>query len=277
MKTRSDVDIERTLVDLRWPTADTAERKQMFLNTYRWRAAARLTQRAHSRRLMLGWTAACCIFLLITSIVSVRTLNTIQVIAERILVPASTVAGPLPHPEQGSNGSGEGTGTGGTTLGWRLPIAVQPDTTVPLLSRLLADEANHTATVAKSGFTLLVDVTSGQILGVTSVTTPDASSFDIVSPSSPPSVSQLFPALDGNTFFHRIKGKIISITPIPTYIDKNSTMKPASVAVLVGAWGGWKLTFVVDEATSTFLGVSWSTHVTGVVLSSWRGAYIIGK
>ena len=277
MKTRSDVDIERTLMDVRWPTADTAERKQMFLNTYRRRAAARLTQRAHSRRLMLGWTAVCCIFLLITSIVSVHTLNTIQVIAERILVPASAVAGPLPYPEQGGNSSGEGTGTGGTTLGWRLPVAVQTGSTAPFLSHLLADRTHHTATVAKDGFTFLTDTISGQILGVTSSKMPDLSDFNIVYPSSSLAVSQVLPALVDNVFFDRTDGKVLSVTPIPTYVDKNATLKPASAAVLVSGRNSWRFTFVVDAATNTLLGVSWSTHVIGVVLSSWRGAYMIGE
>ncbi len=277
MKTWRDADIEKHLTDLRWPPVDNAERRQTFLNTYRWRAAARLTQRVHARRLMLGWTAACCIVLLVTSIVTVSTLNTMQVIAERILVPASTVAGPLPHPEQGGNGSGEGTGAGGTTQGWRLPVAVQAGTTTPLLSHLLADRVHHTATVAKDGFTLLVDTLSGQILGVTSSRISNRTDFDTVPSSSPIAVSQVLPALVSNTFFHRIDGKVISVTPIPTYIDKNSIVKPAIAAVLVSGTGGWQFTFVVDAAGSKFLGVSWSTHVTSVVLSSWRGAYIIGK
>ena len=278
MKTWRDADIEKSLTDLRWPPVDNVERKQTFLNTYQQRAARRSAQHTRPHGLALGWTVACCcILLIVTGIVTVRTLNTMQVIAERILVPASTVAGPLPHPEQGGNGSGEGTGTGGTTLGWRLPVAVQTGSTAPFLSHLLADRTHHTATVAKDGFTLLTDTISGQILGVTSSKIPDRSDFNIVYPSSSLAASQVLPALVDNAFFHRIDGKVLSVTPIPTYVDKNATLKSASAAVLVSGRGGWRFTFVVDAATNTLLGVSWSTHVTGIVLSSWRGAYIIGK
>ena len=277
MKTWRDTDIEQSLTDLRWPPVHSVERKQAFLNTYQQRAAGHSAQRDHVSRLALGWAAICCAVLLVIGGHVVSGLNTIRTVAERVLVPTSAVAGPLSQPEQHGKEGGEGMGPGGTTEGWRLPITVQPDTTVPLLSRLLADNANHTATVTKSGFTFLIDVASGQILGVTSVTTPDTGSSDIVSPSSPPTASQIAPALDGNTFFRRIGGKVIGVTPIPTYIDKSSTVRPASVAVLVSVRGGWKLSFVIDTVTNTFLGASWSTHVTGFVLSSWRGAYIIGK
>lgn len=273
MRTLQDDDIAKALHNLSWPSGSNDSRRQEFLANYRQRAALRSAQHTLRRhRLNLGLALAACVALVVVTTGIGHALWTTQRIAENVLTLAMPAGQLTLHPDPE-----EGMGAGRAAGKWPLPVAVQRGTTKASLAYLRRDRANNTATVAEKGFVLLVDAMSGQILGATSPSVPVDAELVRIMPTSFATVQQVLPALETSAFFLRIHADILDVTSLPIYLDKTDKTSPDAAAVLVRGVNGQELTFVVDPATHTFLGASWSTYVTGIVLSSRKGAYIIGK